>query len=791
MLNRHLLLFLAPLCSPALLAWQNPSQGGSKPAIHNPYFEKTSWKVWRDDASPVKGVTSMERKGKDKVPVQIDLSSPPMEKRIYPVLPKSAGDPLVQYQVSKTPSQEFAGIWDDVYSSWSGLHGYVRTSWRGVDKSKVAIRDQIIHFVDARKREMTRCGVNFIHQSTTGMAHSITNGYSLGMTKTYERLYFADLLVCSPAHATFGDQGAAQSTDLYIAHSPTLFNSLGSSNSETMAITKMILAGGYLPPKTKRLLKRNGLYPAAMLYVWKAAMPYDVPYDHELKHRVCYKSVGDRKLYPENYSAAGIERGDLSLPFHQYDDLEHMRRMIAITRSMDVALPEACFEILEVEGGSQRYALYKAATIIQEKDEEVTIRVSTKRSYYIQGLPLTLRWKLLYGNKKLRLEATEKEGEFLVTVPWDDALPEGRTVLALTANNGRFDSNPALLTIYRKIGKIPPNGQGYSDYRFDIKAGNRRPVLLGLQDQYVRPGKTIEIPLHAIDPEGFSVSFYKRAGEVGEIQGNVFTWKCPRKEPAGSKTVTILGSDGTSGNSYAGKQIQIHIGKPSLLAQISADKLTGKAPLRVHFSAKKSLAPRGKTKYSWLVTTPALGRKAKPKKKKKAKAKPKQKPRTGKDLKHVFDKPGLYEVTLTVQNGKDADTEMLQILVTKDKASLRPAGLCVEGNGVQIANKDKTPSLFDHTDFGSLDGQPSMTRQFVLINSGDKLLRLDKKKRIVLEGEQAKSFKIIERPESRLGSRESSQFVIRFRPKGSGPQDATVLIRAGTKTFRFQIRGSK
>ncbi|HHI80961.1 MAG TPA: hypothetical protein ENK02_13420, partial [Planctomycetes bacterium] len=225
----------------------------ARPSIQNPYFKTTKWKVWRDNDSPVKNVTSMKYEGKGKkrkkVPYQVDLKAPDKNKRIYPVWPAPKGSPLVQYKAFSTPPKRFAGIWDDVYSSWSGLHGYVRNSWRGPDGSRVAIRDQIIHFVDARKKEMMRAGVNFIHQSTTGMAHTITNGYNIRYSRFYEQLYFADLLVCSPAHASYTEINPEQTSDLYICHSPTLFNSLGSSNSETMAITKMILVGGYLRPK--------------------------------------------------------------------------------------------------------------------------------------------------------------------------------------------------------------------------------------------------------------------------------------------------------------------------------------------------------------------------------------------------------------------------------------------------------------------------------------------------------------------------------------------------------------
>ena len=245
--------------------------------------------------------------------------------------------------------------------------------------------------------------------------------------------------------------------------------------------------------------------------------------------------------------------------------------------------------------------------------------------------------------------------------------------------------------------------------------------------------------------------------------------------------MTILASDGTSGNSYAGKQIRIHIGKPALLAQISADKLVGKAPLTVNFSAKKSIAPRRKTRFSWDVYQPTSKRKATPP----------AKLRKGKSLRHKFDKPGLYEVTLTVKNGKESDSETVQILVTKAALLARPAGLSVEGNGVLIANKSRSPSLFDHSDFGSLGKQRSLTRRFFLINSGDKELRLDTKKRIVLEGEHARSFKIIGMPQTRLGSRSRSPFLIRFKPKDSAAQEAWVSIHAGAKTFRFLIRGSK
>ena len=297
-----LLLTLLPLLlglQPGPVAAQD-DEGGR--AIRNPYYEKTEWKVWRDDESPVDGVPNLVKEGKEKKAVTITLAAPDEKKRIYPTETGTA-DRYLAYAVASTPSKVYAGIWDDVYTSWCGLHGYVRNRWKDPQGNTADVLAHIIHFVDVTKRNTARTGVNFIHQSTTGCGHAIANGYIPQRTEQFERLYFADTLFTGPAHASYTEQRADRTSDLYMALFPSIFNSVGSSNSETMAITKMIIVGGYLPPEVKRKLKRNGLYPSAMLYIWKAALPYPVPYDHELRHRLAYKAVGDRSVYPEKYGA--------------------------------------------------------------------------------------------------------------------------------------------------------------------------------------------------------------------------------------------------------------------------------------------------------------------------------------------------------------------------------------------------------------------------------------------------------------------------------------------------------
>ena len=100
-----------------------------------------------------------------------------------------------------------------------------------------------------------------------------------------------------------------------------------------------------------------------------------------------------------------------------------MRGMVELASSMTVALPEAVLEIGEIEGGTTAYALKKSVVVIQEEGEEIWIRVSTAGCYDLQGLPLTTRWKLLYGNRQTYVESADEDGFHEITIPWDETLP--------------------------------------------------------------------------------------------------------------------------------------------------------------------------------------------------------------------------------------------------------------------------------------------------------------------------------------------------------------------------------
>jgi len=155
---------------------------------------------------------------------------------------------------------------------------------------------------------------------------------------------------------------------------------------------------------------------------------------------------------------------------------------------------------------------------------------------------------------------------------------------------------------------------------------------------------------------------------------------------------------------------------------------------------------------------------------------------------HTFAKPGLYEIALTVKNGKEVDREIVQVLVTKG-APPKPVGdVVVEGGNVHIARGDKTPCVFDGTDFGSAIEKKRVRRTFTIFNRRTLKLSISSKA-LTIEGAHAKDFRIATRPSRKISPGGSALFEIEFRPKETGTRTATVVLNTGSKMFRFAISG--
>jgi len=118
----------------------------------------------------------------------------------------------------------------------------------------------------------------------------------------------------------------------------------------------------------------------------------------------------------------------------------------------------------------------------------------------------------------------------------------------------------------------------------------------------------------------------------------------------------------------------------------------------------------------------------------------------------------------------------------------------VQGNGVSIAYGDSTPSLVDHTDFGSvrmLDSGGVLTRVFTIINPTQTVLVLADTPVTVTSPNPAE-FSVLVQPANPVAPDGSTTFTIQFAPAGTGTRAALVRIASGNPgedSFIFTIQG--
>jgi len=495
--------------------------------IKNPYFPAPVWKLWRQDESPV-WLDLQFIKALDK------------KKRLYPVTKKWHEKVFIEYRPWTFFGTKTAGMWDDVYINLDKRHSYILHTW-GQKPNRINFKNQFMHLsmppshqYGVRSSDLWKLGTNFTSQSTTHMGHDLTDSYEDILTLE-RNFYFTNSLRAGPAHSSYHDIKKDRITDKYDAIVPVFFNSVGSSSSEVKALTKMMIVGSYLPVKTKAKLKLHGLYIATLLYIWKASLPYDVPYENELRHRVAYAASGDNK------NNAILRQVKYNQTYHLYDEEQHLRNMLKMAEQMEVAPPVALLRLISVESGTVKSANKSTIRVYQKTGQTVRMKVSVNDSYDLDDRELSFKWSSLYENVKAEVKPTSVTGEYEITLPFDLDLPRGRTTLLLTVNNGQYDSNPATINIYRDYGNP-----------------NLRPSLTLASTFDVQAGSTIQIPVTSIDPEGFPTKLYQWAGEVGHISNETFIWHIPLNQPVGSYSVSIITSDGTG--SYNSQQITLNVG---------------------------------------------------------------------------------------------------------------------------------------------------------------------------------------------------------------------------------------
>ena len=105
----------------------------------------------------------------------------------------------------------------------------------------------------------------------------------------------------------------------------------------------------------------------------------------------------------------------------------------------------------------------------------------------------------------------------------------------------------------------------------------------------------------------------------------------------------------------------------------------------------------------------------------------------------------------------------------------------VFGNSVEIVDEDMTPSLTDHTDYGSAQvGGSAVVRTYTIENNGTGNLNLVADpflNYIVIAGTHADDFSVSQQPAGVINQSGSTTFSIAFNPSGGGLRSAIINIR--------------
>ncbi len=150
------------------------------------------------------------------------------------------------------------------------------------------------------------------------------------------------------------------------------------------------------------------------------------------------------------------------------------------------------------------------------------------------------------------------------------------------------------------------------------------------------------------------------------------------------------------------------------------------------------------------------------------------------------DAPGTYVFELTVSDGADTDTDQVEVQVQAWQE------IQVLGNENEIVNGDDTPSLDDHSDFGSVNcASDTVTQEFRIKNLGDVPLTLTGTPLIELTGDA--DFSVTMLPTSPVSASGNTTFQITFDPSAVGVKTAVVSIAnddSDENPYTFTVQGT-
>ena len=591
----------------------------------------------------------------------VQVALPPMSSRIFPVDPTAAETEaglVVKFSSIDSPNRRYAGIHETLFLSEDNFHTSVLQEMMGTSGNYMRLRHSQVntnYSLMHQKREWFdgnlrfTLGALFTNQSTTGMGANVANTH-WGALTTERDYYFGNVVRAGPAHVSIGRTSSTLVVeDDYWLLLPSLFNTFGASGSPMPSVTRLLAASAYIPVETKKLMLRHGALANAMLYCYKAALPYQVDYGHSARHRVAY--IGGGIVWNSHLAIPPEHAADHYIDiFEHYDPFLHFDRMVKLFRGMTLAPPIAIFGdivVLEDEDTSgitpPDPELKTAKWVFQGAQQTVRVRVCTAACYDIQGLPVDVRFEIITGNRRTTIK-DEGGGKFLITVPPDASLPEHRTTILMIANNGVYDSNPAALSI-RRADSASIISQPLSFPR-------------GLRDMKVLAGTTRILDLFSASAAATpsTIDYLLWDGTGARLDGSQVVLAPAASAEPSKETVVAVADDTVTGNAVAGSRMRYEV--VQTLADLKADTVAGLAPLSVRFDGSESAAVNGEAlSLRWDFDDGTSSILPSPQK--------------------TFTSPGLYHVTLTAAgaSGADMTTRTIHVYPTTGGAGAWPLRL--------------------------------------------------------------------------------------------------------------------
>jgi len=175
----------------------------------------------------------------------------------------------------------------------------------------------------------------------------------------------------------------------------------------------------------------------------------------------------------------------------------------------------------------------------------------------------------------------------------------------------------------------------------------------------------------------------------------------------------------------------------------------------------------------------------------------------------------VFAGNISVPAGALLGTTRMRVLLTRSQAEATPCSTAgygetedytvtiivpgspeinVKGNNVSIADGDSTPSLTDHTDFGSVNvTSGNVVRTFTVENLGTADLLLTGIPRVSISGAHAADFSVTIQPNSPIAPTSSTTFNVSFDPSATGLRTATISIAnndSDENPYDFAIQGT-